>query len=216
MLFELGFVKQSESTSGSPLPPSPFLEPRDLVHRSCLLIFLRGPTHSFALNLSGSSDYQLDSLLPSLATMRSRCLAIAGVLVVLSLLQSATPVASTAINSRGSLEDVVAINGILSRRGEGHGHGNHHAAPLAELNETEVTLWHQPTPPSYYTFDFEGEGDPTAERHAGLMMVHIVSMSLAFFGALPVGACRQLIQYSPCPTAPQGLFFDLSLTLRTV
>ena len=70
------------------------------------------------------------------------------------------------------------------RDNHGHSH-NHHAQPLLELNETEVTLYHAPTPPSYYTIDWEDEG--YQNRHGGLMIVHGLFMSLAFFVALPMG-----------------------------
>jgi hypothetical protein len=70
--------------------------------------------------------------------------------------------------------------------GRRDGHNHHHHAPLLELNETEVTLYHAPTPPSYYTIDWEDEG--YEKRHGGLMIAHGLLMSLAFFVALPMGA----------------------------
>jgi hypothetical protein len=57
---------------------------------------------------------------------------------------------------------------------------------MLELNETEVTMYHQPTPPSYWTIDIE-DRTPDVPRYPGLMGLHIVMMSLAFFGALPAG-----------------------------
>lgn len=74
-------------------------------------------------------------------------------------------------------------SGILRR--DGHGHHNPHSAPLLELNETEVTMYHAPTPPSYYTFDWESPGE--TNRHPGLIMTHAVFMCMAFFIALPIG-----------------------------
>lgn len=74
---------------------------------------------------------------------------------------------------------------VLVRRDGDHMHHNMHAAPVIQLNETEILLDHAPTPPSYYTIDFED--DSGASRYPGLMGLHIVFMSLAFFGALPVG-----------------------------
>ena len=72
--------------------------------------------------------------------------------------------------------------------GHGHGgHGSHHAAPLVELNETEVTMYHDPTPPSYFWLDIK-EPPPDEKRYPGLMGLHALCMSLAFFGALPTGA----------------------------
>lgn len=79
-------------------------------------------------------------------------------------------------------------NNLIVR--DGHGHHNAHGAPLLRLNETEVTMYHAPTPPSYWTIDIDGidiDGNNLdASRHPGLMMLHGVLMSLAFFVALPI------------------------------
>lgn len=72
---------------------------------------------------------------------------------------------------------------LVRRDGEEHHH--HNGAPLLVLNETEVTMYHAPTPPSYYTIDWEDEG--YQQRHGGLMIVHGIFMCLAFFVSLPVG-----------------------------
>lgn len=77
-----------------------------------------------------------------------------------------------------------SAGGIMKRDGM-HSHHNSHAAPLLELNETEVTLYHSPTPPSYYTIDWEGAGE--GARHPGLIVTHVILMCLAFFVALPIG-----------------------------
>ena len=82
-----------------------------------------------------------------------------------------------------SPSDIVRSVDVYSKR---DGHHNHHAAPLLELNETEVMLYHAPTPPSYYTIDWEDEG--YEKRHGGLMIAHGLFMSLAFFVALPMGS----------------------------
>ena len=74
---------------------------------------------------------------------------------------------------------------MLRRDGDMHMH-DHHAEPKIILNETEILLYHAPTPPSYYTIDFEDAASGEA-RYPGFMALHIVFMSLAFFGALPVG-----------------------------
>nr|GAT54011.1 predicted protein [Mycena chlorophos] len=64
--------------------------------------------------------------------------------------------------------------------------GHHHdGAPLKELNETEVTLYHAPIGPSYYTIDWDDPVDPS--RHPGWLITHALFMSLAFFVCLPVG-----------------------------
>lgn len=69
----------------------------------------------------------------------------------------------------------------LMIRDEDH---HHHAAPLLTLNETAILMWHSPTPPSYWTVDVvEGSG------HGGLMIIHGIMMSAAFFVALPIGEC---------------------------
>jgi hypothetical protein len=70
--------------------------------------------------------------------------------------------------------------------GHGHGHGHGHMAPVVQLNESEILLYHDPTPPSYWTIDID-EHDPGKTRHPGLMALHALFMMLAFFGALPAG-----------------------------
>ena len=70
---------------------------------------------------------------------------------------------------------------------------------MLELNETDLQLDHAPIPPSYYTIDFEDEGYES--RHPGLMMSHILFMSLAFFVAYPIGAllsCSRLARSLTC------------------
>lgn len=69
---------------------------------------------------------------------------------------------------------------------DGHEHMHMKGAPLTELNETLILQWHEPTPPSYATHDYE---DPDVEhKYPALMGLHALCMSLAFFGALPIGA----------------------------
>ncbi|KAJ3531171.1 hypothetical protein NMY22_g8269 [Coprinellus aureogranulatus] len=98
------------------------------------------------------------------------------------------------------------------RRDGGHGHGHnggHHAQPIVELNETELAMWHSPTPVSYYTFDFEAEGAADAKRHPGFMMAHIVFMSLAFFGALPIGIILRSTRH-PAHSVSMLAFYGLT------
>jgi hypothetical protein len=78
---------------------------------------------------------------------------------------------------------------LFERDGDehGHGHGHGHAAPLVELNETEVLLYHAPTPPSYWSIDID-DPDSANGRHHNLMLLHSLFMMLAFFGALPAGS----------------------------
>lgn len=76
-----------------------------------------------------------------------------------------------------------------------HAHGNHHAQPLLELNETDVLLFHAPTPESYWTIDMDNV-DPTQKRYPAFMALHILFMSLAFFGALPIGIALRSVKHS--------------------
>ncbi|KAF8192599.1 hypothetical protein BJ912DRAFT_267484 [Pholiota molesta] len=76
---------------------------------------------------------------------------------------------------------------------DGHEHHNHNAAPLLVLNETEVTMYHAPTPPSYYTIDWEDEG--YQQRHAGLMVAHGIFMCLAFFVSVPFGIALRSVKH---------------------
>ncbi|KAF7313687.1 hypothetical protein HMN09_00525300 [Mycena chlorophos] len=95
--------------------------------------------------------------------------------------------------------------------------GHHHdGAPLKELNETEVTLYHAPIGPSYYTIDWDDPVDPS--RHPGWLITHALLMSLAFFVCLPVGEPHVFRACLPPPeervlTCP---FFRISagITLR--
>ncbi|KAG6336339.1 hypothetical protein ID866_2734 [Astraeus odoratus] len=67
----------------------------------------------------------------------------------------------------------------------------HHAQPLTEINETDILVWHLPTPPSYWSIDIE-DLDPSVPRYPALMALHVTFMMLAFFVALPAGN-------APCP-----------------
>ncbi|KAM0752108.1 hypothetical protein T439DRAFT_333349 [Meredithblackwellia eburnea MCA 4105] len=60
-------------------------------------------------------------------------------------------------------------------------HDHHsHAAPLQYLNETLILETHEPDPLSYFDFDrFPNQGYP------GLLIAHVVFMSIAFFVLLP-------------------------------
>ncbi|KAG5648675.1 hypothetical protein DXG03_000021 [Asterophora parasitica] len=55
-------------------------------------------------------------------------------------------------------------------------------------------MYHDPTPESYYTIDFDGAGEGV--RHPGLMMAHIIFMSLAFFFALPIGIAMRSVKHA--------------------
>lgn len=69
--------------------------------------------------------------------------------------------------------------------GHGHNHGN--AAPVVQLNETELLLYHDPTPPSYWSIDID-DPDSGDKRHPSLMVLHSLFMMFAFLGALPAGS----------------------------
>lgn len=98
---------------------------------------------------------------------------------------------------------------ILFRRDGDHHH--HHGAPIVELNETEVEMTHQKTPPSYYWSDvMDSQGE---RRYPGLMVVHILSMSSAFFGALPVGKSHL---FFPTPVNHRRSYPSPGIALRSV
>ncbi|KAG6837969.1 hypothetical protein H0H93_008363 [Arthromyces matolae] len=90
---------------------------------------------------------------------------------------------------------IATSNALLATRDESH-HHNAHAAPLTMLNETEVTMYHAPTPESYYTIDWDGAMVGEGTRHPGLMMAHIIFMSLAFFVALPIGIAMRSVKHA--------------------
>ncbi|KAG8699325.1 hypothetical protein FRC08_005371 [Ceratobasidium sp. 394] len=78
-------------------------------------------------------------------------------------------------------ESLPPMNGSSHAMVSGHSHG--HGQPMLELNETAILEKFGPDPLSYYAHDFQLEG---AERSlGGLMIFHIVIMSLAFFVMLP-------------------------------
>jgi hypothetical protein len=70
-----------------------------------------------------------------------------------------------------------------------HQSQHRHPQPLLELNETEVLLYHAPDPLSYWVHDFESDhGESTGSSNwRGMMALHVVGMTLAFFILLPVG-----------------------------
>ncbi|KAF9222086.1 hypothetical protein BS17DRAFT_235152 [Gyrodon lividus] len=72
---------------------------------------------------------------------------------------------------------------------------HHHGEPLTEINETEIIMWHLPTPPSYWSIDIE-DRDPDASRYPTLMGMHVLFMSLAFFVALPAGIAMRSVEHA--------------------
>ncbi|PFH52536.1 hypothetical protein AMATHDRAFT_74024 [Amanita thiersii Skay4041] len=103
------------------------------------------------------------------------------------------------MDGKRQLNDVItaerAEGTSVGLRDGDHGSHNHHAVPLLELNETEILMYHAPTPPSYYTIDFE-ETESDAARHPGLIVSHALFMSLAFFGALPIGIAMRSVRHA--------------------
>ncbi|KAF9075997.1 hypothetical protein BDP27DRAFT_1314853 [Rhodocollybia butyracea] len=97
------------------------------------------------------------------------------------------------------LLSVASVDGFrsgsqLSTR-DGDHHMSHHASPLLELNETEITMYHSPTPESYYTIDFD-DTEHALQRHPGLMLLHATFMTLAFFVALPIGIAMRSVNHT--------------------
>ncbi|KDR83576.1 hypothetical protein GALMADRAFT_205521 [Galerina marginata CBS 339.88] len=90
--------------------------------------------------------------------------------------------------------DRPSLNEVYEKRDGGEHHHDHHVAPLLQLNETEVTMYHAPTQPSYYTIDFEDEG--YEKRHKGLMIFHGIFMCFAFFVSLPVGIALRSLNHA--------------------
>lgn len=125
-------------------------------------------------------------------------------LTVFSFQQS--PVFSQEIQARGDIHSDLFI------RGGGHHHSSH-AQPLLELNETEVLLWHAPTPPSYYTIDWEGS-QSTDKRYPGLIISHALFMSLAFFIALPMGEFASVVFTQEPGWALQQVSFSVPLSTQ--
>lgn len=100
-------------------------------------------------------------------------------------------------------EDVALFS---PRDGHEHGHGHGTGAPIVELNETDVLLGHALTPLSYWSIDIDGYR-PGETRHPGLMALHAIMMTLAFFGALPAGQRWSLLHRICSDSLRQELLF---------
>jgi hypothetical protein len=87
------------------------------------------------------------------------------------------------------LSDKVTFPLLYGRDGDEHGHGHGHgsAAPIVQINETDVLLYHDPTPPSYWSIDIDNPDSGNA-KHPSLMALHSLFMMFAFLGALPAGS----------------------------
>lgn len=100
---------------------------------------------------------------------------------------------STASTSSAEAQLQLGTRRLLKR----DGHHHHGTAPLLELNETEVTLYHETTPPSYYTIDWEDPLQASA-RYPSLIVTHGIFMALAFFVFLPMGKKVLVIFQETC------------------
>ena len=82
-----------------------------------------------------------------------------------------------------------------------HAHAGGHSHPSGPAKATLEESDSHPPPPSYWTVDFDA--DPSEKRYPGFMLMHILSMCGAFFGALPVGAFQR--RRPPCTGSRVGL-----------
>lgn len=77
-------------------------------------------------------------------------------------------------------------------------HSSHHSEPLVQLNETDVLRSNGPDPLSYWAHDFEAtDDDHDSKNWRGLMGLHVVGMTLAFFVLLPAGKRSYIIGLEP-------------------
>lgn len=97
-----------------------------------------------------------------------------------------SPVDLVARNPSFGLSKREDVTPFSPRDGGEHGHGHGTGALVVKLNETDVLLSHAPTPLSYWSIDIDGYR-PGETRHPGLMVLHVIMMTLAFFAALPAG-----------------------------
>ncbi|GAA5875917.1 hypothetical protein JCM3774_005815 [Rhodotorula dairenensis] len=86
----------------------------------------------------------------------------------------------------------------------GHDHHHSHAPALLELNETQILLTHSPDPPSYWDYDQSEDGKPA------VLYAHIVLMSIAFFGLLPLAIFLKAGR-SSLHIIPQAAFLAVSI-----
>ncbi|KAF9247160.1 hypothetical protein BU15DRAFT_84706 [Melanogaster broomeanus] len=75
---------------------------------------------------------------------------------------------------------------------------HHLGRPQTEINETEILMGHLPTPPSYWSIDFE-DTDSDEHRYPILMTLHVLFMSLAFFVALPAAIAMRSVKHALHP-----------------
>ncbi|KZV69836.1 hypothetical protein PENSPDRAFT_651980 [Peniophora sp. CONT] len=103
----------------------------------------------------------------------------------------------------------VPVASYMLRRDEGHEHAHHnetvameaphghaggHSHPSGPAKLTLDESDSHPPPPSYWTVDFDS--DPSEKRYPGFMLMHILAMCGAFFGALPVGIAMRSVNHA--------------------
>lgn len=81
----------------------------------------------------------------------------------------------------------------------GHDHHHSHAKPLTEYNESNTIFWHGEDPLSHL------DHDSTTEGHRGVLVVHVLFATLAFFVLLPLALFLKAAK-SPFAALPQVLF----------
>lgn len=70
---------------------------------------------------------------------------------------------------------------IISATPDEHAHPHSsHTQPQKLINETEILQHHDPDPLSYYAHD-------SIDGYKGLMILHVLGMSVAFWVLLPMG-----------------------------
>lgn len=106
---------------------------------------------------------------------------------LLTLVSIYAAVQASSLPTRAELrrhDDQHDANSMPITHTDGQFHSRYTGSPLTVLNETEILLGHDPDPLSYWAHDFES---PELPSYQGLMVAHVVGMSLAFFGLLPAG-----------------------------
>ncbi|KIY73747.1 hypothetical protein CYLTODRAFT_416776 [Cylindrobasidium torrendii FP15055 ss-10] len=102
--------------------------------------------------------------------------------------------------------DASTSDAVLLSRAEAHEHNVHehkmnmhehvHSGTVLEhWNETLQLETHAPTPPSYFTLDFDNVPE-TEHKYTGLMFLHGLLMGLAFFVSLPAGIALRSVKHA--------------------
>lgn len=99
----------------------------------------------------------------------------------------------------------------LTARDGDHHHGG--GAPKMVVDINELNRGHPPPPASYYTADIDGDHPEGEKRHPGLMAAHVLLLSFAFFGALPVGIALRSVRNAWHPVAVVAFWASACLGL---